>query len=423
MNDVNLSPQIRTELQSYAPRIWKFFDTLATEQEHWLPPDNLRFAPGHAITHRTSPTNIGYLLLSIVAAFDFKLINVDDLLLRVERVLTTLERMERFSGHLFNWYNTRTLQVLHPFFVSSVDSGNLVAALIVVRQTCLELANTDLERASRCNSLAGRIHQFVGEMDFRFMYDEERELFAIGYDLELAQRDNRHYDLLGSEARLTSYIAIALGQAPEKHWFQLGRPFRRVNGVPTLVCWGGSLFEYLMPTLFLPDFPGTLLDETYHRVIDCHVRYGASHGTPWGMAEAGYYAFDQDLNYQYKMFGVPELSIRPDMPDEMVVPSYATFLALPYAPQLAWQNLRVFEALGGLGEFGFCESFDYTTGRLEAGETFAIVQEYMAHHQGMCLAALNNCLNRQAIRQRFWSDTAMAAKSNLLQEHVPSHIP
>lgn len=422
MNDVPLSFQAVTQLQSYVPRIWNFFDTLATEQEHWLPPDNLRFAPGRATTHRTSPTNIGYLLLGIVAAFDFKLINADDLVLRLERVLTTLERMDRYSGHLFNWYDTLTLRVLHPFFVSSVDSGNLVAALIVVRQACLELADTDLERASRCLAIAGRAHHLVGEMDFRFMYDRERELFAIGYNLKLAQRDNRHYDLLGSEARLTSYVAIALGQAPEEHWFRLGRPFRRVNGAPTLVCWGGSLFEYLMPTLFLPDFPGTLLDETYHRVVDCHIRYGASHGAPWGMAEAGYYAFDQDLNYQYKMFGVPELSIRPDMPDEMVVPSYATFLALPYAPHHAWQNLQVLERLGGLGEFGFCESFDYTTGRLEAGETFAIVAEYMAHHQGICLAALDNWLNRQAIRRRFWSDAAMAASSGLLQERVPLEI-
>lgn len=420
MNDNALPRQALTKLQSFVPKIWNFFDVFATENEHWLPPDNVRIEPGQAIAHRTSPTNMGYLLLAIVAAFDFKLINADDLLLRLERVLTTLEQMDRFSGHLCNWYDTRTLEILHPFYVSSVDSGNLAAALIVVEQTCLELGGMQIKRATRCASIARRAHRLVCEMDFGFMYDEDRDLFSIGYNLETNQRDNSYYDLLGSEARLTSYITIALGQVPERHWFQLGRPFRHVNGQPTLVCWGGSLFEYLMPTLFLPDYPGTLLDETYRRVIASHVRYGASHGAPWGMGEAGYYAFDQANNYQYKMFGVPELSIRRDVPPELVVPSYATFLALPYAAPLAWLNLQVLEDLGGVNEFGFFESFDFTAGRLEAGQRVAIVKEFMAHHQGICLVALDNYLNSGAIRRRFWSDGAMAASAKLLQERAPS---
>lgn len=416
-----LSAQALAKLQSLVPRIWNFFDTFATEQEHWLPPDNIRVEPGQAIAHRTSPTNIGFLLLAIVAAFDCKLINANDLLLRLERVLTTLERMDRFSGHLFNWYDTLTLEVLDPVYVSSVDSGNLCAALIVVRQACLELAKEDTKHSTQCTFIAQRAHALVCEMDFRFMYNEERELFAIGYDLKSGQRDARHYDLLGSEARLTSYITIALEQVPQQHWFQLGRPFRQVNGAPVLVCWGGSLFEYLMPTLFLPDFPGTLLDETYQRVIECHIRYGSSHGTPWGNGEAGYYAFDQYNNYQYKMFGVPELGLR-DAPPELVVASYATFLALPYAPHLARENLQVLEAMGGRNEFGFYESFDFTTSRLEDGQTFAIVKEFMAHHQGICLVALDNYLNDGAIRRRFWSEPSIAATSNLLQERMPAHI-
>jgi hypothetical protein len=294
--------------------------------------------------------------------------------------------------------------------------------LIVVKQACLELAKTDTERVTQCTFLAQRAHQLLCEMDFRFMYNEDRGVFAIGYDVETEQRDQRHYDLLGSEARLTSYITIALGQVPERHWLQLGRPFRRVNGEPVLICWGGSLFEYLMPTLFLPDYPGTLLDETYQRVIACHVRYGASHGIPWGNGEAGYYAFDEAKNYQYKMFGVPELSIRDDAQPELVVASYATFLTLPYAAPLAWRNLQVLEALGGLNEYGFYESFDFTASRLEPGQTVAIVKEFMAHHQGICLVALDNYLNGGAIRRRFRSEEAIAASESLLQERIPLHI-
>lgn len=417
-----ISEEAQNELRLLAHKMWDFFDRLATEADHWLPPDNYRTNPKPAVAHRTSPTNIGCLLLAMIAAFDFKLITAGDLSVRLERVLTTLERMERVCGHWCNWYDTLTLDVLHPFYVSSVDSGNLAAALIVVKQACLELARTPEANSDSWCSIANRADTFVREMDFRFMYNSERDLFAIGYNLETNQNDNKYYDLFGSEARLTSYIAIAMGQIPERHWFQLGRPFRDVNGHPTLVCWGGSLFEYLLPTLFFPDYPGTLADETYAKVIAHHIRYGIAHGAPWGNAEAGYYAFDADCNYQYKMFGVPDLSVRHELMPEFVVPSYATFLALPYVPRRAWENLQALKRLGGLDEFGFYESFDFTAGRLPEGQTVGIVQEFMAHHQGISLAALDNFLNRNAIRRRFHREPATAAFEFLLQERVSPHI-
>lgn len=418
-----LPAEAQNELRLLASKMWNFFDQLATEADHWLPPDNYRAHPKPATAHRTSPTNIGCLLLAIVAAFDFEIISADELYVRLERVLNTLARMDRFCGHWCNWYDTVTLEVLHPFYVSSVDSGNLAAALIVVKQACLELARMQQGHIYLWRSIANRADTFVREMDFRFMYNTERELFAIGYDLETNRNDNKYYDLFGSEARLTSYITIALGQVPESHWFHLGRPYGEVSGRPTLLCWGGSLFEYLLPTLFLPDYPGTLSDETYAKVIARHIRYADAHSAPWGNAEAGYYAFDADCNYQYKMFGVPDLSVRNELLPEFVVPSYATFLALPYAPLRAWENLQALQRLGGLNEFGFYESFDFTSHRVSDGQTVEIVQEFMAHHQGISLAALDNLLNGNAIRRRFRREPAMAAFEFLLRERVPPHIP
>lgn len=418
-DDLLLPAEGRTELRLLVPKIWNFYETLAVKEEHWLPPDNIRIEPGRAVAHRTSPTNIGFLLLAMVAALDFKLIDADELSLRLGRVLTTLEGMKRFEGHLCNWYDTLTLDVLLPHFISSVDSGNLVAALIVVKQACIELGETDTKNSTRWQALAQRANTLVQDMDFRFMYNEERDLFSIGYNLETDQPVEKYYDLFGSEARLTSFITIGLGQAPERHWFQLGRPLRSVNGQPTMICWGGSLFEYLMPTLFMPDYAGTFLADTYEKVIRCHIQYGKAHSIPWGNGEAGYYAFDQDSNYQYKMFGVPELSIRSEIAPELVVPAYATFLTLPYAPGLAWQNLQTLKGLGGVNEFGFYESFDFTPGRLGAGQTTAVVQEFMAHHQGICLTALDNFFNDAAIRRRFWSEPSMSAVEFLLHERIP----
>lgn len=416
-----LSSQAQTRLRALAPKIWHFFEQMAVAEDHWLPPDNYRVQPGQAVAHRTSPTNIGYLLLATVAAFDFNLITWRELLTRLERVLTTLSEMQRYRGHWCNWYNTHTLEVLPPHYVSSVDSGNLAAALIVVKQTCIELGAADTEAAARWRALGSTTTALLDEMDFRFLYNSERDLFSIGYNLETNQRDQALYNLLGSEARLTSYITIALGQVPARHWLELGRPFGSVGGRPTLLCWGGSLFEYLMPTLFLPDYPFTLLNETYARVIACHIRYGQAHGVPWGNAEAGYYAFDNETNYQYKMFGVPELSIRRGILPEIVVAPYASFLALQYAPEQAFDNLQALEKLGGLTDYGFYESFDFAPERLAPGQSVAIVQEFMAHHQGISLAALDNVLNGGAIRRRFHGEPAMAAAEILLNEPPPQH--
>src|SRR5581483_7943803 len=332
-------------------------------------------------------------------------------------------QMERYRGHWFNWYDTLSLRVLHPRYVSSVDSGNLAAALVIVKQACLECSTEDPARAARWKSISECAANLLREMDFTFLYDPSRELFAIGYNLETNQRDPNYYDLFGSEARLTSYIAIALGQAPERHWFRLGRPLTRVNNRPALLCWGGSLFEYLMPTLFLPDYPHTLLDDTYHAVIMRHMQYARAHGTPWGFAEAGYYAFDFQFNYQYKMFGVPDLSLRREITQELVVAPYATFLAMRYAPQKALDNLQLFRRLGAMDEFGFYESLDYTPERRPKGYPFGIVKEFMAHHQGMSLVALDNLLNGNPMRRRFTNEPIMAAVELLLQERLPQHMP
>ncbi len=418
-----LSPEAQAALRVRAQQMWQFYAEFAGADDNWLPPDNFQIEPRHVVAHRTSPTNIGFLLLSIVAALDFKFIRVEEMADRVERVCDTLLKMERLNGHWYNWYDTVTLQPLYPRYVSTVDSGNLAAGLIVVKQALFEAAEQDTPISARLRALAECIDDMLREMDFGFLYSRDRDLFTIGYNVDANRRDPNFYDLLASEARLASYIAIAWGQVPERHWFKLGRPLMRLDGRVVLLSWGGTMFEYLLPTLFLPDFPYTLLNETYIGVIDRQTEYGREHRLPWGISESGYYTFDFQLNYQYRMFGVPNLSLKREFTDTLVVAPYATFLALPYTPQRAWENLQALERAGAADGYGFFEALDYSPARRPKDAAAGVVREYMAHHQGMSLAALDNALNDDAIRRRFFREPALAAIELLLQERIPQHTP
>ena len=437
--DVELGPDDRAFLLGVARATWRWFDAFTGANDHFLPPDNVQESPAR-IAHRTSPTNIGMGLLSTLAAHDLGFIQTGELADRVDSTLTTMEGLERHEGHLFNWYDTVSLAPLPPRYVSTVDSGNLAGALIALSEGLRRLGRDPgpparPEAASeRLEGLAQRALAFADGMSFRFLYDPHRSLLAIGYRAADAEGPGRldpsHYDLLASEARLASFIGIAKGDLPEKHWFHLGRAATSVHGSPTLLSWSATLFEYLMPLLVMRSYPDTLLDETCRMVVRRQRDYAAQRGVAWGISESGYSLVDHLGNYQYKAFGVPGLGMKRGLADELVVAPYATALAALVHPTAAAANLRRLAREGLLGEYGYYESIDYTPRHPEeagpeaagpAGKRGGIVRAHLAHHQGMTLAAVAGALTGNRMVARFHADSRVQATELLLQERVPHH--
>jgi cellobiose phosphorylase len=264
---------------------------------------------------------------------------------------------------------------------------------------------------------------FLQEMDFSFLFDRERQLFGIGYRVAEGRLDESCYDNLASEARLASFLTIALRKAPHEHWFKLGRAITAVGSSRALVSWSGSMFEYLMPMLVMRTYPNTLLDETYGAAVERQIAYASERGVPWGMSESAYNLQDVDGNYQYKAFGVPGLGLKPGLADDLVVAPYASALALAVDPHRAVDNLNRLRAVGLSGRFGLFEAIDYTRVRLPAPERSLVLPTYMAHHQGMTLVAVVNCLRDNPMPRRFHADPRVQAAELLLQEHIPHLVP
>ena len=539
-----LSSEDRRLLRLIARKTWRYFETFMGAEDHGLPPDNFQEAPTPRLAHRTSPTNIGMGLLSTLAAHDLGFIRTPELVERLEATVSTMGGLERFEGHLLNWYDTRTLAPLPPSYVSTVDSGNLAGALLALAeglrrlagepqsatQICAGLVDTaeiagqylarladtpaghqdgrarlvavvksvldvlegpeeaeqKLARgdgqvpalreaiesfesegatsshqveaaywsrslaagltapapkpgvfATRLEELASRALAFVDGMSFAFLYDRERQIFAIGYRLADAQGPGRldpsYYDLLASEARLASFIAIAKGDVPDGHWFHLGRLLTSVDGAPTLLSWSASLFEYLMPLLVMQSYPGTLLDQSCRMAVRRQMEYGRQQGVPWGISESAFNLVDRHGNYQYKAFGVPGLGLKRGLGDELVVAPYATALAAMVDPARAAHNFRRLAREGLDGAYGFYEAIDYTHRKADEGETVSeprphgsrgvVVQAFLAHHQGMSLVALGNAVLGHPMVQRLHADPRMQATAPLLQERAPRHAP
>jgi cellobiose phosphorylase len=559
----DLTSTQRAFLRTSARRTWRFFATFVGPQDNWLPPDNFQEYPVPTIASRTSPTNIGMGLLASQAAYDFGYICAGEFLQRTEHTLAAMEQLERYRGHFYNWYDTRTLQPLNPLYVSSVDSGNLGGSLLTLQGGLLELkdqpvlpanaiqglqdtlevlaehvptsstpdlaqkitelqstlgtlampvesseiqpttlamadhllaeihriggslvawlpADTDIdgelfywaqafdhqcsalldelrllvpepgdfsriptlaelargginatsgantgssykvavERLGVIDDLIDRIHE-LAQMDFDFLYDISCSLLAIGYDVGERRRDPTCYDLLASEARLASFLLIAHGQLPQKHWFALGRLLTSHGGDISLISWSGSMFEYLMPQLIMPSFDNTLLDQTCKAAVSRQIEYGRQRAVPWGISESGYNATDVQQAYQYRAFGVPGLGFKRGLGDDLVIAPYATALALMVQPLEACRNLQRLAAEGFLGAYGFYEAIDYTPSRVPRGKDHAVVRSFMAHHQGMSLLALEHVLLDQPMQRRFMSDPFAQATQLLLQERVP----
>ena len=538
-----LNAHDRRRLRQIARKTWHYFEMFVGPDSGWLPPDNFQETPdGGGVARRTSPTNIGMGLLSTLAAHDLGFIDTSELVLRLEGALVTLERLERHEGHLLNWYETHTLAALWPRYVSTVDSGNLAAALIAMQIGLQDVASgrskpgdlqaglydtAEMVRTSlpaiarayparpdlpstiaavvdalqqrlaphnggavdaalaeaqlavldpllrefddatavvhqikatpplsgvrtlaaalrRCASrptaveadvliqLALRCRANADGMRFGFLYDRSRQLFAIGYRLPdtdgPGRLDGSYYDLLASEARLASFVAIAAGDVPQSHWFRLGRLAVSVEGVPTLLSWSATMFEYLMPSLLMRSFPDTLLDQTCRRAVRRQIQYGRQYRIPWGMSESAYGVVDRQGTYQYKAFGIPGLGLKRGLADDLVVAPYATALALHVDPHAAMANLDALARAGGEGPLGYYDAIDYTPRKtfesdepeeMPGSPKGVVVRTYMAHHQGMSLVAMANALLADVMVGRFHGDSRVKATELLLQERVP----
>ena len=606
-----LSQQDSAFARVIARRTWRFFETFVGAEDNWLPPDNYQEDPAPVIAHRTSPTNIGLLLLATCSARDLGYVGALELVEREELTFSTMAQLGRLHGHFFNWYDTKTLEPLLPQYISTVDSGNLAGHLLAVKQSCIEFPENDLvdshiidglkdtidaiaaeatslgtirqrtdvvtvrqlqdeiaacrklfdpkpgnslsswvalfdsltrraseiedivnalahehgdvsfkelrwwvgaltqqiasrrrdvetltawarvlpsveseneewsriiellqhvpaladipqlcdkalvqlaamqnhstpalqqaatqltkaleqssaaasDMLSRLSRLARRCDQLVEEMDFSFLFDVERKLFPIGYNVTASRVDDSYYDLLASEARLASFVGIAKGDVPQQHWFRMGRALTKVDGGRALISWTGTMFEYLMPLLVMRNYQATLLSETYRTIVERQIEYGQERGVPWGISEAAYNVRDLHLNYQYGPFGVPGLGLKRGLIEDLVVAPYATILAAEIDSTAAMLNLRRLQKEGALGSYGFYESIDYTAERLPEGQKNVVIRAFMTHHQGMSLVALSNVLHEDVVQKRFHSDPTVQATELLLQERIPVGVP
>jgi len=589
-------------LRRTARKTWHYFETMVTAQENWLPPDNFQEIPAPLIASRTSPTNMGLALLANLAARDFGYLPVGGLIRRTHDTLATMQRLERHRGHFYNWYDTRSLDMLLPLYVSSVDSGNLAGHLLTLaaglreeaaarifsagvfaglrdtvgvlrefgretaaliqldaelavapsalrpalallerardmataitassanddsafkgwaaalkadceaqvedllllapwlalpdlttlpragdsqlpatpptkleallsrldegptlsdlaglQQACAPVLDealaeagadplssgpaepVDLAELARCvgeasenardrllalESLASQCDELAA-MDFTYLFDSARDLFSIGFNVTERRLDNSFYDLLASEARLCSYVAIALGQVPQDHWFSMGRLLVAARGTPVLVSWSGSMFEYLMPQLVMPSYENTLLDHTCKVAVQQQIIYGNLRGVPWGVSESGFNRIDVQFNYQYRAFGIPGMGLKRGLDEDLVIAPYATVMALMIAPLAACENLQRLAADGRGGNLGFYEAVDYTAARLPPDKTSVTIRSYMAHHQGMSLLALDYLLIGSPMQRRFMACPMLKAADLLLQERVSKTV-
>lgn len=585
-------------LRGIARRTWAFFDGFVSQEDHWLPPDNVQAYRAVAVTHRTSPTNMGLALLANLSAYDFGYISGGSLITRSANTLHTMKALVRHRGHFFNWYDTLTLQALPPLYVSTVDSGNLAGHLLTLRggllamsdqpvlvgrlfeglsdtvrilsetvgnafvetlgrvkssletiqhhpsntlsatylllgdllqhakalndllpgnampagelgleiiapeheavawqialvQQCQEAMN-DLEvlapwvllpappagfevcfRSANvvpslsalatlddvlCPEIAIRFAQGVtpaqriwlesldgavrqgslcarerilalealaqtclelSHMDYEFLFDKARRLLSIGYNVGERRVDAGYYDLLASESRLCSFVAIAQRQLPQESWFSLGRLLTSTGGAPVLLSWSGSMFEYLMPLLVMPSYDNTLIDQTCKAAVARQIEYGKQRGVPWGISESGYNTVDLNLNYQYHAFGVPGLGLKRGLAEDLVIAPYASVMALMVDPEEACRNLKRMAQDGFVGKYGFFEAIDYTPARQRRGRSCSIVRSFMAHHQGMSLLALAYLILDRPMQKRFESEAQFQAVMLLLQERIP----
>jgi cyclic beta-1,2-glucan synthetase len=398
------------DARKLARRTWQFFEDSVSADTLFLPPDNVQEEPKKGPALRTSPTNMGLYLLSCCAAHTLGFLPIGELSQKLNDTLNTLEKLPTWHGHFYNWYSLRTGEPLGPRFVSTVDSGNCAACLLC----CAQLLRMWLQKLpEEGRSLPARLDALAHGMDFSALYDEKAHLFYVGWEAEARRFTPSHYDCLASEARLTSFVAIMLNQTERKHWLYLNRAVTKAGLGAALLSWGGTMFEYLLPQLFLPLLPGTLIGESCLNAV--RAQMAADPSRPFGISESGYYAFDPEMNYQYRAFGLPLLARSGETAGKTVAP-YASMLAFPLFPRAAAKNMRRMQRLGWEDGHGFFEAADWAENHRPR-----VVQSHMAHHQGMILCALCNALENGALTRAFMALPAAKANACLLWERAPRH--
>ena len=392
-------------------RTWQFFKDYLVKENNYLPPDNHQEDRKPKAIKRTSSTNIGLALLAVISSYDLGYETQKNTLELLNKMIDTIYNLQKWNGHLYNWYNIETLEPLRPRYISSVDSGNFVGYLYVVKQFLIQNGQEDT-----------RIDELIEHTDFTKLYNEKMQLFSVGYNVEENMLTDSYYDLLASEARQTSLVAIAKKDIEQKHWYNLSRTLTVLNKYKGLISWSGTAFEYLMPNINIPKYPGSLLDESCKFLIMSQKEYNKKLKIPWGISESAFNLKDLNNNYQYKAFGIPWLGLKRGLADEIVVAPYASMMAIIDEPIEVLKNLKQLEKLGMYNKYGFYESIDYTPTRLRKNEIKAIVKTYMAHHQGLILLSINNLMNNNIVQKRFVQNPEIEAVDILLQERMPENI-
>ena len=413
---VNIERQ-RRYLIDIGKRTWSFFENYINEENNYLIPDNYQEDRKNKIVNRTSSTNIGLELIVVISAYDLGFISFKKCIDYLNKIITTVCGLSKWNGHLYNWYNTKTLIPLIPRYVSTVDSGNFVGYLFIVKDFLVSNKNKgEVEK-----NLIYLIEELIKNTDFSKLYSEKTKLLSVGFNLEENKLTDSYYDFLASEARQASLIAIAKGDIPSKHWNNLSRTLTSLNGYKGLISWTGTAFEYLMPNINLKRYKGSILDEASKFAIMSQIEYCKKLKIPWGISEAAFDLRDLNNNYQYKAFGIPWLGLRRGLEEEIVVSPYSTFLSLEDEFDLGIENLKKIENDGGLNKYGFYESIDYTPNR-NKDKKFAVVKTYMAHHQALIFLSINNVLNNNILRKRFNNNKEIEACNILLQERMPVQL-
>ena len=398
---------------------WNFFKDYLKEENNYLIPDNYQKDRKPIVVPRTSSTNIGLSLLSVISAYDLKFIDENEVVEYLSKIISTIEKLSKWNGHLYNWYNIKTLEPLIPRYISTVDSGNFVGYLYVVKQF---LVNKKELNEDKVNQMIFTVDKLIEDTDFSTLYEEDKKLFSIGFNVEENKLTDSYYDLLASEARQASLIAIAKKDVPLKHWYSLSRVLTILNKHKGLISWSGTAFEYLMPNINIKKYKGSLLDESCKFMVMSQREYAKKIGIPWGISESAFNLKDLNSNYQYKAFGIPWLGLKRGLEDEVVVSSYGSVLAIPDYPKEVIKNIKRLEENGMRGEYGLYESIDYTVSRLPKNKTCVPVKTYMAHHQALILLSINNLINNNIFVDRFMSNPELQAVDILLQEKMPEKV-
>ena len=399
-------------------KTWKFFKDNLNKENNYLICDNYQEDRKNKIVNRTSSTNIGLSFLAVISAYDLKYIDFKETIKYIENILYTVNELQKWNGHLYNWYDTKTKQPLYPRYVSTVDSGNFVGYLYVLKSWLIEnkeLINND----EKFNVMYNIVSNMIDSTDFSYLYCKEERIFSIGFNVEENKLTNSFYDLLASEARQASLVAIAKKDVPLKHWESLNRTMTTLGKYKGLVSWSGTSFEYLMPNVNIPKYEGSLLDESCKFMIMSQMQYAKKLKIPWGISESAFNLKDLQSNYQYKAFGIPWLGLKRGLADEMVVTPYGCILAVTDFPKEVYNNLLKLEKYEMINKYGFYESIDFTPERLDKGKKYGVVKTYMAHHQSLILLSINNLFNNKILQNRFMKNQEINAISILLQEKMP----